>query len=130
MAILELGGHVRGKDRERFTLAVNDLKASTIGDYPIMYVSTDSTTFENAGTVPDFGHDYRCKCENPEPWGVRRYFGVTLYVEGSPSPDDLFGDYSIPNGRLIVTGIALPRFSPDAADRRQLRVISQQQAAA
>ena len=33
---------------------------------------------QDATDIPDFGHDYKCRCENPEPYGVARYFNLFL----------------------------------------------------
>ena len=39
--------------------------------------------------VPDFGHDRKCQCENPEPDGVDRYFGVSIVLDGNPTIETL-----------------------------------------
>lgn len=126
-AILELEGHYRGKDADRYSRAIEELKRSNINGAPIVYATHDFN--EQPTTVPDFGHDYRCRCENPLPHGVKRYFSVTLYVEGEPY-EDLFGDYEITCGRLIICGAALPMYSPDSPERSELRSIAVIQRAA
>src|ERR1043165_2644765 len=97
--ILELGGHYRGKDVQRYDAAIEELQRSTIGDWPVMFVIRNSS--EQPTTVPCFGHNYRCQCQQPTPHGVKRYFSVTLIVEGEPS-SEIFRDYELTYGRISL----------------------------
>ena len=54
--------------------------------------------------VPDFGHDFECKCEHTEPFGVLRLFGVNSFViDGYPDSSQIFGTYELTSDiRLVV----------------------------
>jgi hypothetical protein len=120
-AILELAGHYRGRDVTRYNKAIEELRRAVIKGLPVYYVTHDPA--EEPTHVPDFGHDHRCRCENPLSHGVKRYFSIQLYVEGEPG-DKILGDYELAQGRLSVTGLAFPMYSPTASDRQELRLLN------
>lgn len=123
-AILELEGHYRGRDVMRYSNALEELRRSVINGLPVYYLTYDIA--EEPTHIPDFGHDHRCRCENPLPHGVKRYFSIMLYVEGEPG-DEILGDYELSHGRLSVTGLAFPMYSPCASDRQELKRLWQSQ---
>ena len=102
-AILEIAGHPNGKDERRYFNVLEQLRASQIGTYKVIGVIPSDEALEPV-TVPDFGHDYRCQCGNPEPWGVRRYFGIKLVIEGEPDTG-LLEEFQIPGEpfRLFIS---------------------------
>ena len=75
--ILELAGHYRGKDADRYSRAIDELKQSIVGASTVLYVEHDFN--EQPTTVPDFGHGYRCQCKEHLPHGVKRYFSLKTY---------------------------------------------------
>jgi len=116
--VLEIAGHYRGKDTQRYDQAIDNLRRAKLGDSPIVYVQHDFR--EQPVTVPDFGHHHGCQCLDPQPHGVKRYFSVVLYCEGEPTADVL-GDYELnTNARVAVCGIAQPMLEPDSRERQSL----------
>jgi hypothetical protein len=100
--ILEIAGHYQRKDHPRYMKALRDLKTAIVADCPVAHV-IQTNQGEEPTRVPDFGHNYLCQCKNPEPYGVVRYFGITLIVTGDPGLN-AFGVYQInPDARLTVT---------------------------
>jgi hypothetical protein len=72
---------------------------------------------EDPTHVPDFGHDYRCQCPNPEPWGVDRYFGVSVVLDGPNAKSaetvlELMGPWELFLGaRIELSGVTIPEES-------------------
>ena len=95
------------KDINRFLRVIDELRRSTIDGAKISGVVVDQD--ERPITVPDFAHNYACKCENKQPKGILRYFGLTLFVDGEPTTD-IFGRYWITRNesQLDVCGLAPP----------------------
>jgi hypothetical protein len=58
--------------------------------------------------IPDYGHNYACKCRHPERYGVTRLFGLLLEIDGEPNPK-LLDVYKIgEQARLIVCAFNKP----------------------
>jgi hypothetical protein len=104
--ILETPGHYRGDDRRMREAALSELRHSMIAGLSVAFVSDSG---DKGARVPDFGHDIRCHCPNPEPYGVMRYFDITLYVEGDAQHIDVMRRYRLRCGAQIdVCQIATP----------------------
>jgi hypothetical protein len=86
---------------------VQTLAGRSLKGHQIDALITDPMWGDNPCIVPDFGHNHTCKCEHPEEFGVFRFFGLTLAVEGHPH--DVFGTYEIEDGfQLIVCSVSQP----------------------
>jgi len=119
--ILECAGHYRGKDIQRKLAAIEDLRKSTLNGHDVLAVIVQQR--EQPTHTPHFGHDYRCAshCEHdPLPWGVKRYFGITLVVSGDWDMVNYPLRYWVnSNCQIDVTGEILPY----EEKRRELREV-------
>jgi hypothetical protein len=106
-AILEVATSHNGRD-ERYGAAIDRLRHAKIGGHAVCGVVVDRVP--NPAHVPDFGHDYRCKCKKPEPWGVTRHYGISVVLEGAPSLPDVLGSYWLIPGvaRIEICGMTIP----------------------
>jgi len=91
-AIIEIAKDHHGNSRIRLKQALSELKKYGIKDYHMC----------NPGEqcyIPDFGHDHKCQCLDPEPYGVQRYFD--LYLEW-PNFDGIFDPIRINDYAVLI----------------------------
>jgi len=103
--ILEVAGDPHGKDADRLARALLALERCNLAGNKILHVHHCQGANEPT-TVPDFGHNHRCRCENPEPWGVKRYFGLLLFLE-KPIDAEPLCDYNIPGTHALLAACGL-----------------------
>ena len=69
--------------------------------------------------VPDFGHDCKCQCENPEPYGVNRYFGVAIVLDDNPTIETL-ATYWLRSGISRVELCSMTKPETELKDREAI----------
>jgi hypothetical protein len=85
-AILEIKGDYRGRDGQRLLDVLNHLRKSTIEGKQIEIIHHYDPS--EPCRVSHFRYSYLCKDVCPhelEPYGVNRYFGINLFVDGELS---------------------------------------------
>lgn len=126
--ILEIEAHANGgrHDIDRFLKAIEDLRHSSINTHAVQDVIT--TTNDEPMLVKHFGYDYKCKvaCNHTlPPYGVKRYFGVSLVIQGYNRPEAfhfLFGTYKINDfARIDICSYT----SPYTGERKELQKIKE-----
>ena len=84
--ILEIATPHNGTSGRRFLYALDDLRHSRFAGCPVLGVVVQQVVVAREPThVPDFGHNGKCQCKNPEPDGVDRHFGVSIVLDGNPT---------------------------------------------
>jgi hypothetical protein len=106
--ILEIATPHKGGGGRRYFAAIDDLRLSRFASCAVLGVVTEQVA-NDPTHVPDFGHDCKCKCENPEPYGVDRYFGVSIVLDGNPTVETLAA-YWLRSGisRVELCGLTIP----------------------
>ncbi len=108
--ILEIAPPHNATSHRRYLYALDDLRHSRFAGCAVLVVVVEQVVVAREPThVPDFGHDCKCRCENPEPDGVDRYFGVSIVLDGDPTIES-FGAYWLRSGvsRVDLCGLNEP----------------------
>ena len=105
----------KGETLPRFLRALDVLRCSRFSGHDVLGVACKNA---EAIHVPCFGHDYRCQCETPEAWGVDRYFGVDVVLDGDVT-NDMLGTYELSIVvQVCLVGITIP--ADEFVERRRL----------
>jgi len=117
-AILEIAVPANHGNGRRHLAPLDTLRHSSFGGHAVLGVVSEAN--EEPCHVPDFGHNCRCKCEHPEPWGVDRYFGLSLVLDGEPTLADICGPYWLQSGvsRVELCGLTVPE--SDCVERERI----------
>lgn len=103
---LEILGHPNGKDYMRWERTIQKLRGSKINNQNIAFVFGKH---EEPTTVPHFDHSVYCgeHCsKDPEPWGVKRYFSISLILDSTEEAVETFATYAIDsNSHIIICGV-------------------------
>ena len=108
--ILEIATPHKGTANRRYLAALDDLRHSRFAGCPVLGVVVQQVVVAREPThVPDFGHDGKCQCKQPEPDGVDRYFGVSIVLDGNPT-SETFAAYWLRSGisRVELCGVTKP----------------------
>jgi hypothetical protein len=105
---LEIAGHsTRNTDGRRLNKTLRDLSTIKIGESSAQLVMVRAD--DAPVNVPDFGHNYACKCTNMGmfPRGVWRYFGLYFVVSSGALDVSDFGTYYVSEyARLVLCSIS------------------------
>jgi len=122
--ILEILGHPNGKDGNRKLETLNALRWATLHGHDVLFV-VDTQVGEEPRDILHFGYNYRCEAScshDPEPWGVKRYFGICLIVGGDWDLTSYPLDYLVtPRARLSV----VIKGTPHLGERHALKPVEE-----
>lgn len=111
-AILEIEGHANGKDADRYLRTLSDIRQSAINSHTVVDVITKDDTLSNDCRVKHFRYNYSCgdNCKHePAPYGILRYFGVYVVLDGEGDKMPEAGDIYKPNpySELTLCGFTI-----------------------
>jgi hypothetical protein len=86
-AYMEIASPRRGAAVSTYLSAIEALRHSRFGGHAVLGVAIIPNGIPYH--VPDFGHNADCPCQEPEPHGVDRYFGVSIVLDSEPTADVL-----------------------------------------
>ena len=107
--VLEIALSHHGEALERFNKTIKTLREGSIKGHNVLVVSEKNM---ETVVIPGFGHNYRCQAGNclcdVQTYGVIRYFGVYVWVDGSPDIS-IFDTYKLGDyARIEICGMGKP----------------------